>query len=774
MGPLLSQNIYQGKILDQQTKEPLIGAAACISKTTNGALTDAAGGFRVNSDLSNDTLEVRYPGYANEKFRVYTDQINIILLTPSATKMDEVVVTASREIQQRSEVPMAISKISFATIDDTKPVLISELMNKVSGVTMLNLNNEQHGMGIRQPMGTSNYFLYMEDGIPLRPMGVFNHNALIEMNLFAISSVEIVKGPASSLYGPEAVGGAINFITQKPTALRTVKAGVQLDNFGYKRFQYGTGGMINRKLGYYVGGYYANQKNGWMSNSDYDKNSVNMRFDYDLKPGTKLIFAGAYNNYYSQTGGSVDSVAFYSRDYVSTTDFTYRKVNSLRMRVSLEEKWNENNFTMLHVFYRDNVIDQNPAYAIRWNTGKTTAAGQINSNKLSSRGFIAQHSASFIPLKTKLIAGISVDNSPNTYNAYQVDLNAQLRNNGLSVQKFTINALRPDILLSDYSALIWNYAAYSQAELKVFKNTTLNFGARYDIMSFSYSNKLDNTSGTKSFSQLSPKAGATYKINDGAGIYANYAKGFSPPGLTTVFTKKPNTQPADFYYELAPAEFTNYEIGGWFSLIKNKVNVEVSLYQLNGRNELLNVRQPDNSTDYQSAGRTTHQGVEYNLLVNATRELSFRVSGTNAMHRYDEFFLSTNQKDILKNVNGKYMPSAPSCILNSELTYKPQFAKGLRMSVEWQHMSPWFMDQVNNFKYADSGVFGIQGISVVNFRAGYKWKAFEIFSNVMNISNELYAFNVTRGNSVSSRNIYTPAPPRTFVFGFQYNFISKR
>ena len=69
------------------------------------------------------------------------------------------------------------------------------------------------------------------------------------MNIFAVSAIEVVKGPASSLYGPEAVGGAINFITQRPTAVFTAKAGIQINNFGYKRFQYGTGGMIGKKVG---------------------------------------------------------------------------------------------------------------------------------------------------------------------------------------------------------------------------------------------------------------------------------------------------------------------------------------------------------------------------------------------------------------------------------------------------------------------------------------------------------------------------------------------
>ncbi|MGX7835952.1 TonB-dependent receptor plug domain-containing protein, partial [Campylobacter fetus subsp. venerealis] len=82
-----------------------------------------------------------------------------------------------------------------------------------------------HSMAIRQPATTSPYYLYLEDGIAVRPMGIFNHNALLETNQLAISSVEVVKGPVSSIYGSEGIGGAINFLTHRPTAVPTLKFG---------------------------------------------------------------------------------------------------------------------------------------------------------------------------------------------------------------------------------------------------------------------------------------------------------------------------------------------------------------------------------------------------------------------------------------------------------------------------------------------------------------------------------------------------------------------
>ena len=189
-----TQNSITGKVFDKVTKEPLAGVSVIIPNTQTGSTANGNGYFTLSSEQAFDSVEVRFIGYKTERFKAEQGQTINIALTPSTTNMQEVVVTASRDAQTRSDVPLAISKISATTINDTKPTLITELINKVSGVAMLNLNNEQHGMSIRQPMGTSNYFLYMEDGIPMRPMGVFNHNALIEMNIFAISNIEVVKG----------------------------------------------------------------------------------------------------------------------------------------------------------------------------------------------------------------------------------------------------------------------------------------------------------------------------------------------------------------------------------------------------------------------------------------------------------------------------------------------------------------------------------------------------------------------------------------------------
>jgi iron complex outermembrane recepter protein len=761
---LLAQKNITGKVFDNESQEPIVGATITDATKTKGTLTDANGFFSFETDATDITISSI--GY--ETIQVKTGDKLTIALPPSVQNLQNLIVTANREAAQRTTAPMAISKLSTKLIDETKATGLVEIVNKTPGVLMVNLGNEQHSMSIRQPMTTNAYYLYMEDGVPIRPLGVFNHNALLEVNQFTVSSIEVVKGPVSSIYGAEAVGGAINLIGQRPTAVPTAKIGIQADQFGYRRLQFGSGMMLGKKLGFYVGGIISQQKEGWITSSDYDKTNLNARFEYHFSPKTRLVSSTTYGTYNSQTSGSVDSVAFYARQYVSTTDFTYRKSDAVRSNLRLEHDWANGGQTFINAFYRWNAHGQNPSYGIRWTTGAVTARGEINSNDFKSLGFIAQHTQKFKFLASKLIVGATIDESPNTYWSYQIDLNAQLRADKKSVEKYTIAKERPDIQLANYEAQIHNRGAYLQYDFKPFDRLRVSVGARHDRMAFDYTNYLDTTSGSKLYTQTTPKIGLTYEITEGVGAYANYSKGFSPPSLTAIFRKRPvpTASGEKFYYNLEPALFDNAEIGGWVSLWQNKIYLDIAAYQMNGTNELLNIRQPDNSFDYQSAGKTLHKGIELGLTVKPTDEFFFRFGGTYAIHRYVEFTLSQRASDAIKNVNGFDMPSSPRFTWNTELNYYPKWLKGLRTSVEWQHVDGWYQNQINTVRY--------EGYNLVNVRVGYKWRWLEVFGNVMNATDALFAYNATRGNAATDRTTFTPAAPRNFVLGVQYNFVGKK
>ncbi len=690
--------------------------------------------------------------------------------TINTKQLEDVVVTASRSFAAKREVPVAISKISQKTINETKATSVIEIINKAPGVLMVNLGNEQHMMAIRQPMNTNAYYLYLEDGLPIRPMGVFNHNALLEINQYNLQNIEVVKGPVSSLYGPEAVGGAVNLISLKPALQPELKFGIQADQFGYRKFQ-AAGGTTIGKIGFHIAGLSSLQKDSWMTFSDYNKDNINTRIDYNINEKTRLIGTVFYGQYYSDMSGSVNENDFQNRNYKSNTDFTYRKSDAFRSKISLERDWSEKSHSTLTVFNRNNKLGQNPTYGIRWTPGQTIAKGEINSNNFKSYGVIGQHNQAFHFLNSSVVIGGLFDYSPVNYNAYQLNLLANLNPGGQTVNNYQITAERPDIRLSDYEAEIYNKAGFIQLNLKPTTDLIITGGARYDNMSLDYTNNIDKSSGEKMYNQFTFKGGTNFNPLSYAGFYGNYSQGFSPPGLTSIFRAKFGTggstgKPAEFYYNLKPAKFSNYEIGGWLSFFQKKLNIEYTLYYMEGKNELLNIRQPDNSTDYQSAGKTRHKGIEFAVNYCPSEQLKFRFGGTTAQHTFVDFKVSDKPSDPIQNLNGFEMPSAPKWTGNSEVSYYPKWLPNLRTAVEWQMVSSWFQDQINTVKY--------DGYNVFNARIGYQFKGIELYVNAMNFTDKLYAYNVTRGNATTAAPSYTASAPRTFVFGLQYNLSLKK
>jgi iron complex outermembrane receptor protein len=751
----------EGKVYDAQTKEPIYAATIQILNSHISTVTNLQGDFKLSISTEQQILKVSVVGYQTQEINI-SDQHKInIALEPNTSSLKEIIITANRESSLRREAPLAISKISAKTLEETKATALFEVINKIPGALMVNLNNEQHSMSIRQPMNTSAYYLYMEDGISIRPMGVFNHNALLEINQFSVSSIEVVKGPVSSIYGPEAVGGAVNFISQKPTAIPTIKAGIQFDQWGYKRFQFGAGARTG-KFGFYIGGLSSKQNNSWMSASDYDKSTVNLRLEYHFTEKTRLIANSMYGKYHSQMSGAVDSTIFYNRAYVSNSDFAYRKSLANRSRLTIEQDWNKDSKTFFTLFNRFNEHGQNPNYGIRWNANvnPTTATGEINSNNFKSYGILSQHSQKFRFLNSKLITGALFDYSPNEYWSYQINLDAQLRPDGKSVEKYSIREERPDLKLADYDAKIKNAASYLQYDFEALHNLRFSTGIRYDLLSFTYNNYLDASSGKKEYSKITPKLGLTYDFGNDKGFYANYSQGFAPPALTAIFRKKPNTNPTEFYYNLESALFQNYELGAWASFWNNKIQIDFSIYQMMGENELLSIRQIDNSFDYQSAGKTSHKGIEFSLNIKPDPQFSFRWNATTAKHVFKDFQISNKENEV-QNLAGFEMPSAPSWIWNSEFSYHPTYLSGFRSSLEWQYISEWYQNQINTVKY--------KGYQLLNFRTGYNFKGVEVFCNILNLTNALYASNVTRGNGINDRSAFNTAAPRTFVMGVQYN-----
>jgi outer membrane cobalamin receptor len=132
--------------------------------------------------------------------------------------LPEITVTGTREATKISETPVSVGVIKQETLRLTRPTHPQEILGQIPGVSIGVTNGEGHNTAIRQGYSTSPLYLFLEDGIPIRATGNFNHNALYEVNIPGAGGVEVIRGIGTALYGSDAIGGTINILTKTPRA----------------------------------------------------------------------------------------------------------------------------------------------------------------------------------------------------------------------------------------------------------------------------------------------------------------------------------------------------------------------------------------------------------------------------------------------------------------------------------------------------------------------------------------------------------------------------
>ncbi|MCW3080516.1 TonB-dependent receptor [Segetibacter sp.] len=738
------QLTIKGKVIDATTNQPIAGVTVLSLSSRSNTITDNNGSFALNAGSKQDSIRLSSIGYNSRQLAASGSGL-FISLTPSFANLSEIVVSGSREAQKRTELPVAVNVISKTTINETKATRLDMLINKVPGAYMVDLGNEQHEMSVRQPMGTKNLFLYLEDGIPIRTTGDFNHNALIEINQASMERIEVIKGPASSLYGSEAVGGAINFITQSPSPFLSGKIQAEAGSRGYKRTDFGISNTF-KKVGFFVGGYYANQNQPDDQHNDFKKTALTVRADYAFNDKLKFSTVADYIKYKTDQKGGLDGSHFYNKDYISFYRFTYRKVDAFRLRSTLYKDWSDNNKSTFTLYYRNSTIGQNPFYSIsNISTNPLKAKGQINEDGFKSYGTVLQHTIKLPSINAKLISGASVDFSPATYIAQFIEVDRD-------ANKVYYNYTAKDSSLTNYNVDLLNTAVFSQFEYKPTDRLKLVVAARYDRLDYTFDNHLlpgaftGAPDATDHFDHFTPKVGVTYNLAKNKGAYINYSVGFAPPNITDLY--RGVQVPV-----LKASSYNNYEAGGWVSFAANKGYAEVSLYKLDGENEIVSVRGADGSYQNQNAGKTSHKGIEANIKYAPFEDISIRLAGSYARHKYVDYI------EQGKDYSGHQMAQAPPFIYNGELTYKPKYFKGFRIALELQGMNTYFTDPQNTATY--------KGFNTFNARVGYTLKGFEMWANCINVTDKIFATVVEKNAFGTS---YRPGQLRTLNVGLAYNF----
>ncbi|BFP42318.1 TonB-dependent receptor [Flavobacteriaceae bacterium GF1] len=130
-------------------------------------------------------------------------------------RLEEVVVSATRTVRQLSSLPLPVTLIPQKQIARTGVTRLNEILNEQTGIVMTTDATIGGGEGVQIQGIASDYILVLIDGVPV----VGRSSGNLDLSRFAIGNIkqiEVVKGPSSSLFGSEALGGVINIITERP------------------------------------------------------------------------------------------------------------------------------------------------------------------------------------------------------------------------------------------------------------------------------------------------------------------------------------------------------------------------------------------------------------------------------------------------------------------------------------------------------------------------------------------------------------------------------
>lgn len=477
---LFAQTNVKGRVMSGS--EPLHLANIVIKKSKIAAISDAEGSYTLKKiALGEYEIAASYSGYKTETKRLtVTDTTEIILdfnLKENNT-LDEVVVTGTLKAVNRleSSVPVEVYKPTFFRKNPTPNIF--EALQNVNGVRpQLNCNicntGDIHINGLEGP-----YTLVLIDGMPI-VSGLSTVYGLSGIPNSLLERIEVVKGPASSLYGSEAVGGLINIITKNPKNAPVFSADAFATDWGEMNLDLGFKGNLGKTASVLTGVNYFNYSNPIDNNNDnftdvtlQDRISVFQKWNFNRKSNKLLSMAGRFF-YEDRWGGEMQWEKKYrgGSDVYGESIYTKRWELLGAYELPVKEK-------MLFTFsYTDH--DQNSVY------GNTPylAKQRIGFGQLTLDKNLGQHDLLF---GTAIRYQFYDDNTPATV---KEDIN-------------------------------WIPSLFAQDEITLHENHKLLLGARYD-----YNKNHGNI--------FTPRLAYKWKINDNNILRFNTGTGFRIVNLFT-------------------------------------------------------------------------------------------------------------------------------------------------------------------------------------------------------------------------------------------------
>jgi outer membrane receptor protein involved in Fe transport len=674
------------------------------------------------------------------------------------TPQTRIVVTGTREKELLSETPASVGVIEGDTVRQDRPTHPAQVMGQVPGVAVAVTNGEGHTAAIRQPFTTNPVYLYLEDGIPIRSTGFFNHNSLYEINIPVAGGVEVTRGPGTALYGSDAIGGIINVLTRTPPGQREASISPDFGSFGWRRLLAGGGDAYDRDA--WRADLNVTHTDGWRERTAYDRQSGVARWDHSFESGATAKTVLTFSHIDQQTGANSPLVEDDYRNHPTRNylPIAYRKVGALRLSSAWEREWGGTLFSVTP-YVRDNSMDLLATFMLNFDPTAYTTKNQ-------SFGVLAKWRRDYPgERRARLIAGVDIDVSPGSREEDRLNVAPT----GSGAQRvFDSYTVGPRVY--DYDVTFRGVSPYLHGEISPLPGLRVAVGVRFDALGYRFDNHREDApiavpgafpglrfygqadDATKTFTHTSPKLGATYALARDMHLYASYNHGFRVPSEGQLFRPSAATSAAAAEVltrsalDLKPIKAQQAELG--IRGLAGRFDYDVVAYRLQKRDDILTLRDTaTNFTQTVNAGRTLHEGIEAALGMRFAPQFSLDVAYSHARHTYEEWVTSGG------DFSGREIEAAPRTLANVRLNWTP--AAGARVTLEWVRIGPYWMDAANTTRYA--------GHSLANVRTYWPvTKNAALFASVTNLADKRYADSASIS---SSTPVYSPGLPRAYYAG---------
>ncbi|HHB2584142.1 TPA: TonB-dependent siderophore receptor [Enterobacter roggenkampii] len=513
------------------------------------------------------------------------------------------------------DIPQVVNTVSDQVLEDQHATTLDEALYNVSNVVQTNTLGGTQDAFVRRGFGANRDGSIMTNG--LRTVLPRSFNAATER-------VEVLKGPASTLYGILDPGGLINVVTKRPERTFGGSLSATSSSFGGGTGQVDVTGPIDgTRLAYRLTGEYQDE--------DYWRNFGNERSTF-IAPS--LTWFG---------DDATVTVLYSHRDYKTPFDrgtifdLNTKKAVDVDRKTRFDEPFNvtdgQSDLAQLNAEYRLNSqwtakfdysysqdkYSDNQARVMAYDakTGNLTRrvdATQGSTQRMHSTRADLQGNVDIAGFYNEILTGVSYEN----YDLLRTDMMRCKNVKGFNIYHPVYGKLNKCTTVSaadsDQTLKQESYSAYAQDALYLTDKWIAVAGMRYQYYTqYAGKGRPFNVNTDSRDEQWTPKLGLVYKLTPSVSLFANYSQTFMPQSSI-----------ASYIGDLPPETSNAYEVGAKFDLFDG-VTANIALFDIHKRNVLYN-ESVGGETIAKTAGRVRSQGVEVDLAGSLTENTNIIAS----------------------------------------------------------------------------------------------------------------------------------------------------